>query len=161
MVLPAAGVEGGTARRTGIAAFEVVADRNFCAAGAAEDHTLVPFRTWPSLYSMTGERRVAVHTRVPGVAALHADRNDVARRMVMRAARLQIDIEAENGRNRNQVGLPFANFGWSRFPQSAGTCRFFAMNKKTFGAPPKLHHDLDTVILLFSPESGATPGEPS
>jgi hypothetical protein len=56
---------------------------------------------------MTGERVVTVLAGVPAAAAFHPDGDDVAGRMVVRAARLGIDIHAKNGVHCGQSRTSF------------------------------------------------------
>src|SRR5579862_2907535 len=98
MVFAAAGVERGIAKETGIGAFEVAADAGLRSADAAKNGGHIPLGARPLLRHMTGECVVTIPAGVPDVAALHPDGDDVARRMVMRAARLGVHVEAKHGR---------------------------------------------------------------
>src|SRR5579863_4099468 len=94
MVGSAAGVERRGAVRATVAAFEIGADAQLGPARAAENGGRGPFRAWPHLDRMAGERRVAVLAGVVDAAAAHLDRHDVERRAPVDAAGFRVQTEA-------------------------------------------------------------------
>jgi hypothetical protein len=93
VVFPASRIERGRTGRAARFALQVFANRELCAAGSAQNGLPVEFTERPHLDGMTGERDVAVFAGVVGVAALHFDRDNVRRRMVVQATRLRIEIQ--------------------------------------------------------------------
>lgn len=81
-------VEAGTARRALRPGVEVLRDREFRPADAAENGLLVEVLARPHLRLVIGYGFVAGVARVVGVAARKPDRDDVRLAMVVRAPRL-------------------------------------------------------------------------
>ena len=64
------------------------------AAGAAENCLLLPFALGPDFDPVAGECFMAILAGVVHAAALHLDRDDVRRPVIMLAARLRIQIDS-------------------------------------------------------------------
>lgn len=96
IVFAAAGIKGGAATTTCVAAREVLLDAHFLSADAAQDGEFSPLRLRPDLDGMVSQGIVAVFACVINAAALHLDRNDVESGSIVSAARLRIEIDSEN-----------------------------------------------------------------
>ena len=62
----------------------------------AQNRALIEFFFRPRLSRMPGERIVTLMTRKPIAAAFELNRNNIALAMIMSAAGLRIDIDADN-----------------------------------------------------------------
>jgi hypothetical protein len=93
-VLRASGIERSAARWAGRSAIEVFARGDLSPASAAEHHDFVKFLLRPDNRGMSGNFIMAPVTREPFAAAFELQRDDVACAVIMRAARLWIDIDA-------------------------------------------------------------------
>lgn len=101
-----AGIECRAAGGTAGSAGEVGGNGQLCAAGAAEDRGPVPLRARPDLNGVIREGFVAVLAGIVGAAALHADGNDVQRRVIVGAAGLGIQSDAaHSGGNTGHISL--------------------------------------------------------
>jgi hypothetical protein len=89
-------VEGGMARGANRVAFEIGGDCQLGAAGSAENGLEVPFGLGPDFNRMAREGIVAILAGVVDAAAFHFDRDDVERGVVMEAAGLGIEVQAED-----------------------------------------------------------------
>ena len=83
-----------TASRTARFALHVLANSQLCAAGSAKYRRLVPFSFWPNLDIVIGQSGVAILARIVNPAALHFDRDDIRRSVVMCATGPRIKIDA-------------------------------------------------------------------
>jgi hypothetical protein len=106
IVVAAAGIEGRSAGRTLTPTFEVLIDRQFYLAVPAKHCLTVPFAAWPDFHWVARQSRMAVFTGVIDPATLHLDSYDVARCMVMSAARLRIQIDSTHVGKRLQTSGP-------------------------------------------------------
>lgn len=96
IVVAAGGVERGVARGAAGVALEVSGDREDGTAGAAEDGGFLPFGLGPGFEGMVGEGVMAIFAGVEEAAAFHFDGDDVERGLVVEAAGLRIEMEAED-----------------------------------------------------------------
>jgi len=96
IVVAAAGIEGGVASRTLVAARHVLLDAHLTSASAAQDGKFGPLPCWPELDGVVSQGIVAILASVIVAAAFHLDRDDIESRSIVCAARLRIEIDSEN-----------------------------------------------------------------
>ena len=94
VVVAATRIETRTTRRAARFALHVFRDRQLRAALAAQNCFLLPFLPRPRLDRMSGQRVMAILARVKFAAALHLDRNNVRRPVIMRATGLAIELDS-------------------------------------------------------------------
>ncbi len=94
IVMPAAGIEARPARRADGAALEVVRDRQFVAAGSAQNRPLSKRRAGPHPGRMVCFCFMALITSVVRLAAGEFDGEDIERAAVMSTAALRGDLHA-------------------------------------------------------------------
>ena len=83
-------------------ALHVLLNGEFYAAGTAEYRLLVPLPLWPDFDRVIGECGVTIFAGIVDATALHLDRNNVARSVIVLATSLRIKIDAANlGKSRN------------------------------------------------------------
>src|SRR5690349_6445504 len=100
-MMAAAGIEPRAAMGTAVLAIEIIPRAHLVPADAAQHGRLIPFRLRPDVGCVTGQRIMAVPTGVIDPTALHLDRNNVQRRMPVRATRFGVEIDATyNGPHR-------------------------------------------------------------
>lgn len=90
------GIEVGVAVRTLRIRLKVGGDRHCIPAGPAKDGVIVPLGYRPDLDGMIGKGYVAILAGVEKTAALHADGDDVAGSVVVEAAGLRVEVDAED-----------------------------------------------------------------
>lgn len=93
VVFRAAGIEGGRTLGTGIARVEILSHRHSTPARPAQDGLLPELFARPYCWRMIRDLRVALEARIPTPATLEFDRNNIERRMPMRATGLGIDLD--------------------------------------------------------------------
>ena len=94
VVIPAPGIESCPAVWAYVAAIHVLLNRQFMAAGTAQDGVDVPVGAGPHLDQVISEGFVAVLAGVIVATAGHLDGDDVERRMIVDASGLRIDLYA-------------------------------------------------------------------
>ncbi len=94
VMIAAPGIETLTAIRAARFAMHILMYGQLRAAGPAEYRLLLPLALRPDLERVTSERIVAFLASVIHTAALHLDRDDVRRPVVMLAARLRIQLDS-------------------------------------------------------------------
>ena len=102
IVFSTAGIELFAALRAARLATHVLMDGQLRPAGAAKDCLLVPFVLRPKLYRVLGKRGVAVFAGVVKATALHLDRNNIRRPMIMLATGLRVEIDATHLRKNGK-----------------------------------------------------------
>ena len=94
VVVAATRIETRTARWAARFALHVFCDAQVRAAVAAQNYFLRPFLSRPRLDRMSGQRVMAILARVKFAAALHLDRYDVRRPVIMRATGLAVEVNS-------------------------------------------------------------------
>jgi hypothetical protein len=95
-MIAAGRIEFGLARGTTVPAIQVGVNRQFGAAGSAQDGFVVPFIQGPHLDRMVRQREMAIFAGIVNAAALHFDCDNIHRLVVMGAPGLGIDIHPTN-----------------------------------------------------------------
>lgn len=110
-VVAAAGVEPGAARRANILTIEVLPDAKLNSASTAQHRLRLELRHRPHRGGVIRERVVAIVAGIIFAAAFHLDRNDVERRMPMRASRPRVHFDAAHRgpRHSGPVASKFAS----------------------------------------------------
>ena len=96
VMIGATGVKTCTARRTLRAAFKIFLDRKLFATRSAEYRLLSELAQRPDQRIMIGHRVMTFIAWKPFAAAFKFYRDDVGRRMIMKAAGLAINIDADH-----------------------------------------------------------------
>src|SRR5450755_2222010 len=104
VVIAAPGIELLTAACAPRSTVHVFLNRQLRATGSAENCLLIPFDLRPDPNRVIGERRVAVFACVVNATALHLDRDNVSRPMIVGAPGLRIQVEAAHLRNLRRHG---------------------------------------------------------
>lgn len=94
VVVAAAGVEVPAAIRAARFALHILMYGQLRTAGPAKYCLLLPLALRPHLDRMTSQRFVTILARIIDAAALHLDRDDVCRPVIMLAARLRIQLDS-------------------------------------------------------------------
>lgn len=92
----AAGVEPRLAGGTSVLALQILANAHLDAACSAQHSPLIPFRHRPDLDRVPGQDIVAVLAGIVGHTTPHLDGDDVERAVVVDAAGLGVEIDAED-----------------------------------------------------------------
>ena len=95
-MVPAARIEALAAEWASRLALHILPDGELRTTRPAENRFLVEFSLWPYFDRVIRESGVTIFARVVNAAALHLDRNNVGRPVVMLATGLRIKIEATN-----------------------------------------------------------------
>jgi len=98
VVVSASWIEHRATARALVGAFEVLPDGQFHSANPAQDRALVPVASQPDYDFVVGQCVVAVLARIVGATALHLDRDDIHRLVVMIAAGLSIKTDSAHVR---------------------------------------------------------------
>ena len=102
IVIAASGVELLPASWATGLALHVLGDRQFGSAGAAKDCFLIPFNFWPDLDRVIGESGMAIFACVVNAAALHLDRDNVGKPVIVPATGLCVEVHAAHiGKTRS------------------------------------------------------------
>ena len=94
IMFSAPGIEPRSTTRAAGFALHVLSYAQLCPASPAKYRLLLPLALRPHDNRMPRERLVAIFARVIHAAALHLDRDDVRRPVVMVAASLRIQLDA-------------------------------------------------------------------
>ena len=102
----AAWVERGAAARAGAGRGQILVDGEARAANAAQNGLRRALGNRPHGDGVVGDGAMAVDARIPPAAALELQGHDIPRRVVVGAARLRVDAEAEdaNTMHRERLG---------------------------------------------------------
>jgi hypothetical protein len=96
VVVAAARIEGCMAMRAARIGLEIGRDGDFGTAGSAKNGRSVPFSFGPGLEGVASQGVVAVFAGVVGGATFHLDGDDIERGVVVEAAGLGVELEAED-----------------------------------------------------------------
>ena len=94
MMRPAPRIEPRAASRTTRLAAQILPNRQLRAASPAQNRPLLPLAARPNRNRMPRQRNMAILASVVHAAALHLDRDNIRRRVIVHTPRLRVEIDS-------------------------------------------------------------------